>query len=198
MEFADDAFRTSPLRTPSEPGHDPNARRQVGGSTLPRHAVRRTWTKPSSAEGPERVRPAFQPRTPEIRRRTVTTDTPIRYSPESATAALALIRPIVRDIRTAFLSLQGHLAELGHEGQLSTMVAGDDLPIEARDELASFGELLAELAALGVRLEDPEIGRIAFSGMREGQEVSFCWKIGEDQVRYWYREDSDYDQRLPI
>lgn len=121
-----------------------------------------------------------------------------RFTPARANAALALIRPIVSDMRSAYLELRTHLVKQERMGSLA--VIGDDLdvPEDVRTRLTGFGEHLAELQALGVRLEDPELGLVALPGLRDGSPVTLCWKLGEDRVRYWYPEGGSYTDRHPL
>ena len=124
----------------------------------------------------------------------MTTSSPPRFTRESATAALRLIGPIVRELRLAFDALQRH----GRQGSLRSVAESGDLPPEIRSGLTDVGALLTELQELGVRVEDPELGLVALPGRLEGTDVQFCWKLGEPEVRYWYPEGGSYDQRRPV
>jgi hypothetical protein len=128
----------------------------------------------------------------------VTVDAPSPFTPDRATAALALIRPIVIDVRSAYLELRKHLVRHGRAGTAALIADDEDVPDDVRARLEGFGEHLAELQALGVRLEDPELGLVALPGLRDGQAVTFCWKLGEERVRYWYPDGGSYTDRRPI
>ncbi|HEX4744690.1 MAG TPA: DUF2203 family protein [Candidatus Limnocylindria bacterium] len=59
--------------------------------------------------------------------------------------------------------------------------------------------LLAELAALGVEVKDPDQGLIDFRTMREGREVYLCWKLGEGaRIMYWHDLETGYAGRRPL
>ena len=113
-------------------------------------------------------------------------------------AALALVRPIVRDLRTAYLALRSEAQDWKRDGNLESLPSPEELPPPARERLGALAALFAELAELGVRLEDPELGIIAVPGIREGRPVSWCWKLGEDRIRTWYPRGSRYADRRPL
>jgi hypothetical protein len=55
-----------------------------------------------------------------------------------------------------------------------------------------------ELNQLGVILRDVEQGIVDFPHLRDGREVFLCWKLGEEQVRYWHELDTGFDARKPL
>ncbi len=55
-----------------------------------------------------------------------------------------------------------------------------------------------ELHQLGVILRDLEHGIVDFPHLRDGREVFLCWKLGEEQVRYWHELDAGFDARKPL
>jgi hypothetical protein len=55
-----------------------------------------------------------------------------------------------------------------------------------------------ELHKLGVILRDVEQGIVDFPHLRDGREVFLCWKLGEEQVRYWHELDTGFDARKPL
>ncbi|MCZ6670735.1 MAG: DUF2203 domain-containing protein [Acidobacteria bacterium] len=57
---------------------------------------------------------------------------------------------------------------------------------------------LQGVTALGCHVKDLETGLIDFPATREGRTVFLCWRLGENQVRYWHEIDSGFAGRLPI
>ena len=58
--------------------------------------------------------------------------------------------------------------------------------------------LLLEIAHFGVDVKDPDQGLIDFPAVRRGREVLLCWKLGEDEVRYWHGVDEGFAGRKPL
>jgi hypothetical protein len=70
----------------------------------------------------------------------------------------------------------------------------DGLGIEVR-------QILEEIRALGGITKDLEMGLVDFPG--RGPEaghriVNLCWRLGEEEVRFWHGMDEGYAQRKPI
>ena len=57
---------------------------------------------------------------------------------------------------------------------------------------------LQRVTAMGCHVKDLETGLIDFPATLEGRTVFLCWRLGENQVRYWHEMDSGYAGRLPI
>jgi hypothetical protein len=125
------------------------------------------------------------------------TTTDHRYTRETADRMLPLLRAILADTREAYLELQRHVGRLDGTGALARLRAGD-LPEAVADVLSDVHGFLRELSELSVRLESPDLGLVSFPGLLRGHEVNFCWKLGEDRVRYWFARGATYDDRRPI
>jgi hypothetical protein len=94
--------------------------------------------------------------------------------------------------------------------RLRTMVSGNGGDVRPRD----FGEAQAEVesAAAGVArcaegihelggiVKDPESGLVDFPALRDGDEVLLCWRVGEEQIRYWHSLEEGFAGRreLPL
>ena len=120
------------------------------------------------------------------------------YTPESAQRALPLLRAIVQDAHDAYLRLRADLADHSGDVRLVDLSDDSDLPESVRDVLRELQEHIGELRELGARLLDPELGIVIVDGDVAGQPAHLCWKLGEDEVRYWMPIGSGYDQRRPI
>lgn len=55
-----------------------------------------------------------------------------------------------------------------------------------------------EITALGIEVKDLRLGLIDFPSERDGRVVYLCWKMGEDQVRFWHELDAGFAGRQPL
>ena len=62
----------------------------------------------------------------------------------------------------------------------------------------AFHSALAQLEDFGAMLKDLTIGLIDFYGLRDGEPVCLCWKIGEDSIRFWHTLEAGYAGRQPL
>lgn len=77
------------------------------------------------------------------------------------------------------------------------------------DELLSYKEKLdrlssvlhaamAEIQELGCLVKDMDLGLIDFYGMHNGEEVFYCWQMGESKIRYWHKASEGFSKRQPL
>ena len=59
-------------------------------------------------------------------------------------------------------------------------------------------EITKNFEKRGCVLKGIEIGLVDFPSIREGKEVYLCWKIPEQEIRYWHDLDSGFAGRQPI
>ena len=115
-----------------------------------------------------------------------------------ANRSLILVRRIVSDIVDDYKQLR----EL-HETYQARDEKGDVTGAEnARQRYVAvtdhLSELREELEDIGCELKDFEAGLVDFPSLRDGREIFFCWKLGEDKVGYWHTVTSGFSGRRPI
>ena len=57
---------------------------------------------------------------------------------------------------------------------------------------------LQAIHELGVLVKDVDIGLCDFPHFRNGRVVYLCWKLGEDEVRWWHETTTGYKDRCPL
>jgi len=94
----------------------------------------------------------------------------------------------------------GKLAErISRSGGL--MVAYEEaakLRIERNSIEASIREALDKIHSTGCIVKDLEVGLLDFPARIEGEDVYLCWKLGEDRIRFYHRQDEGFAGRKPI
>ena len=127
------------------------------------------------------------------------------FTPEEANAALAELRPVVermvehRRKLTAAQKLQIELV---------TRIAGnggDMMPSDLREaaetiqsEASGIAECADEINAAGAEIKSLEEGLLDFPARRGDEDVLLCWKLGEDEIRYWHGVDEGFGGRKPL
>jgi len=73
---------------------------------------------------------------------------------------------------------------------------------EKRVEQQSLAEVmktnLEKILATGCLIKDLDIGLLDFPAIINNEEVYLCWKLGEDRIRYYHRQDEGYAGRKPL
>lgn len=94
----------------------------------------------------------------------------------------------------------GRLAErIQRSGGL--MVRYEDaakLRIERNSVEANIREALEKIHSTGCIVKDLDVGLLDFPARIEGEDVYLCWKLGEDRIRFYHRQDEGFAGRKPI
>lgn len=68
-----------------------------------------------------------------------------------------------------------------------------------RDRLAeSLSASLDKIQSTGCVVKDLETGLLDFPAIVNDEEVYFCWKLGEERIRFYHRQDEGFAGRKPI
>jgi hypothetical protein len=68
-----------------------------------------------------------------------------------------------------------------------------------RDKSAqSAKDTLAEIDAIGVKVQDLEEGLLDFPCQLGGETVLLCWKLGEPMITHWHGMEEEYSARKPL
>jgi hypothetical protein len=57
---------------------------------------------------------------------------------------------------------------------------------------------LEKILSTGCLIKDLDIGLLDFPAIVNNEEVYLCWKLGEDRIRYYHRQDEGYAGRKPL
>ena len=67
--------------------------------------------------------------------------------------------------------------------------------------IAALQRVSANLQAiqeLGILVKDLDLGLCDFPHLRDGRVVYLCWKLGEQEVRWWHETTTGYKNRCPL
>jgi hypothetical protein len=57
---------------------------------------------------------------------------------------------------------------------------------------------LEKIQSTGCVVKDLEIGLLDFPARIDNQDVYLCWKLGEDRIRFYHRQDEGFAGRKPL
>jgi len=130
----------------------------------------------------------------------------VRYfTPDEANAALAQVRPLAERMvahRRRMIEAQARQEQLeehvaGNGGGLDTSVPAR-LEAEVEHEAGRVAECVDAIGAFGAQVKDLDTGLLDFPSLRDGQEILLCWRLGEDEIRYWHTLDGGFAGRQPL
>ena len=129
------------------------------------------------------------------------------FTPEEANAALAEVRPLVERMVER---RREHVEALQEQESLEGKIRGNGGGIpparlaEANAHVDAIARDLArivdEIAEHGAQVKDLDEGLVDFPALREDETVLLCWKLGEDEIRFWHRLEDGFEGRreLPL
>ena len=57
---------------------------------------------------------------------------------------------------------------------------------------------LEQIQSTGCVVKDLDVGLLDFPARINNQEVYLCWRLGEDRIRFYHRQDEGFAGRKPI
>ncbi|HEY8706204.1 MAG TPA: DUF2203 domain-containing protein [Gaiellaceae bacterium] len=129
------------------------------------------------------------------------------FTPEEANAALAEVGPLVERM---VADRRAHVEALTRQEELGGRIRGNggDIPPatlaavaeEVDTKARELARAIDEIAAHGAQVKDIDEGLIDFPARSGGETVLLCWKLGEDEIRYWHTVEDGFAGRreLPL
>jgi hypothetical protein len=64
--------------------------------------------------------------------------------------------------------------------------------------MESLKEALEKIQATGCLVKDLDKGLLDFPAILNNEEVYLCWRLGENRIRFWHRQDEGFAGRKPL
>jgi hypothetical protein len=127
------------------------------------------------------------------------------FTTEEANEALVELRPIVERM----VEHRRNLTEAQiQQAELVTTIAGNGGDLQPSDlrevatvierEAAAISECAEQIDAAGAQIKSLEEGLLDFPARRGDEDVLLCWKLGEDEIRYWHGLEEGFAGRKPL
>jgi hypothetical protein len=127
------------------------------------------------------------------------------FSPEEANAELEHVRPLVERMVE---QRRAHVAALAEQEELEARIRGNgggippatlaDATAAVEREARWLAHTVDEIAEHGAEVKDLDEGLIDFPALHGSETVLLCWKLGEDEIRYWHRVEDGFAGRRPV
>jgi hypothetical protein len=127
------------------------------------------------------------------------------FTLDEANAAVVQLRPVVEEMVEHRRRLAGAQRR---QAELVTRIAGNGGDMQPSDLREVAAEIQAEadgiarcaeqINAAGAQIKSLEEGLLDFPSIRDGEEILLCWKLGEDEIRYWHGLEEGFAGRKPL
>lgn len=70
--------------------------------------------------------------------------------------------------------------------------------IQHRRNAQALKAALERISLAGCLVKDLDVGLLDFPSIVSNEEVYLCWKLGEDRIRFYHRQDEGFASRKPL
>ena len=128
------------------------------------------------------------------------------FSLSEAEQARRLVEPLLIDAmegRRKMEDLEEGLSGIANRIQIMGGVTVDyDVAARMRADLnqvvAKVKDAVDRIHATGCIVKDLDSGLVDFPSIIQEEEVYLCWRLGEDRIRFYHRQDEGFSGRKPI
>jgi hypothetical protein len=135
-------------------------------------------------------------------------DAPKTLTLSEANALLPNIRPLLEQLQTLQTTIAESSRQLGKRAEHGAAGNGfssaenkqriQDGTKRQLQLIEAFQDILKRLEGVGCVIKDLSIGLVDFYSIRNGELVFLCWKLEEDQIRFWHALDTGYAGRRSL
>lgn len=116
------------------------------------------------------------------------------------------LEPVLIEAMDAHRKLAGYDEQLGALAERIQRSGGMQVAYERvakqraeRNRLRETVETALErIQSTGCVVKDLDIGLLDFPARIDNQDVYLCWKLGEDRIRFYHRQDEGFAGRKPL
>jgi hypothetical protein len=128
------------------------------------------------------------------------------FSLTEAERLRAQLEPILieaMETRRKMSEVEDQLRELAERisrsgGMLVNYEKAAEMRIEFNRLQQNVQSALDRIQETGCVVKDLDVGLLDFPARIDGDEVYLCWKLGEDRIRFYHRQDEGFAGRKPI
>jgi hypothetical protein len=131
---------------------------------------------------------------------------PKLFSLSEAERARRQVEPLLIDAmegRRKMSDLEESMGAISNRIQIMGGVTIDyDVAARMRADLnrviSKVKDALEQIQATGCIVKDLDSGLVDFPSVIQNEEVYLCWRLGEDRIRFYHRQDEGFAGRKPI
>jgi hypothetical protein len=117
------------------------------------------------------------------------------FTLSEARSLLPRVRTLMKRIISERELLQSFRSDIERARKKADLGGGSVFGATYLTHITRFGRAVREVESLGVQIKDYDTGLIDFPCEYEGRIVLLCWKIGEEEIRYWHEIEAGFAGR---
>jgi hypothetical protein len=131
---------------------------------------------------------------------------PKRFSLSEAETARRHVEPLLIDAMEGNREMEELDEKLSAISNRILIMGGITIDYESAARLraahnrsvARVRDALEQIHAIGCLVKDLDTGLVDFPAILKNEEVYLCWRLGEDRIRFYHRQDEGFAGRKPI
>ena len=128
------------------------------------------------------------------------------FSLTEAERARAELEPVLlaaMEARRRAKAIDEKMTELATRIQLSGGMRFDyqqagQQRLEQNNLESSIAAALEKIHSTGCVVKDLDVGLLDFPARLNDEDIYYCWRVGEDRIRFYHRQDEGFAGRRPI
>lgn len=123
---------------------------------------------------------------------------PRKFTVTEANKAIPRIAKLIEDLREKLGWLNSNRQPVSYVVEQYKIV--NESPVDANyfKALLRVRRDLKEIHDSGAQVKDIQSGLVDFPSRLFGKDVLLCWKMGEDEIRFWHDLESGFSGRQPL
>lgn len=122
----------------------------------------------------------------------------ILFTLEEANRLIPVLRPLLQRLTSLRNDLSALQPEIQRARKNALLDGGTQVGPYYVSLLERFNRVLSKIERTGVLVKDFRTGLCDFPHRRDGRLIYLCWRMDEDEVRYWHETDAGFAGRKPI
>jgi hypothetical protein len=127
------------------------------------------------------------------------------FTVDEANALLPIVRPLAEELvrhRRALVEALARQEALAHTVQTNgggiSAAASAEVAATVLEEGQAVARCVQQIHDAGAVVKDLDTGLVDFPSLRGGEEVCLCWRLGEDEIRYWHGLEEGFAGRKEL
>ena len=120
------------------------------------------------------------------------------FTLDEANAFVPQLLDLVPRIQKLSVSLNNDFPDIKNAREKAKWNGGSDQGVDYLNAVLKYNDLMHRIEGMGCEVKGIREGLVDFPSLREGREVSLCWRMPEKEILFWHDLNTGFSGRKPI
>mgnify|MGYP004002527331 FL=1 len=120
------------------------------------------------------------------------------FTLDEANAFVPQLLDLVPRIQNLSVSLNKDFPDIKNAREKAKWNGGSDQGVDYLNAVLKYNDLMHRIEGMGCEVKGIREGLVDFPSLREGREVSLCWRMPEKEILFWHDLNTGFSGRKPI